>query len=208
MEPDWASQHLQVIRTLMERSAIYRRALAPIMLLLGAVGVVAAIVGWSFRIESGRGFVGLWLAVSVLTVIGAYMLARRQALRDGELFWSPPTRRVTQALLPPLAAGALCSVFVTALGEGGAGAAWFNVPLWMSFYGCALHAAGFFTPRGIKLLGWLFVVFGGVLAAGLTTLPELPALRFGHLLMGLVFGGIHLSYGGYLYFTERRKNET
>ena len=31
MEPNWAAEHLQVIRTLMERSALYRRALAPIM---------------------------------------------------------------------------------------------------------------------------------------------------------------------------------
>ena len=30
MEPNWAGEHLQVIRTLMERSALYRRALAPV----------------------------------------------------------------------------------------------------------------------------------------------------------------------------------
>jgi hypothetical protein len=26
--------------------------------------------------------------------------------------------------------------------------------------------------------------------------------------MGLFFGGLHLAYGVYLYFTERRRNET
>ncbi|MDB6016752.1 MAG: hypothetical protein JWR19_1241, partial [Pedosphaera sp.] len=31
MKSDWAAEHLQTIRTLMERSAIYRRALAPVM---------------------------------------------------------------------------------------------------------------------------------------------------------------------------------
>ena len=29
MESGWATDHLQVIRTLMERAALYRRALAP-----------------------------------------------------------------------------------------------------------------------------------------------------------------------------------
>src|SRR6266446_9747026 len=39
MESNWAAEHLQVIRTLMERSAVYRRALAPIMIFNGIVGV-------------------------------------------------------------------------------------------------------------------------------------------------------------------------
>ena len=52
MEPNWAAEHLQVIRTLMERSAIYRRALTPIMLLLGSFGVLASIIGWSAQIET------------------------------------------------------------------------------------------------------------------------------------------------------------
>ena len=42
MDSNWAGEHLQVIRTLMERSAIYRRTLAPIMLLLGILGLLAA----------------------------------------------------------------------------------------------------------------------------------------------------------------------
>ena len=45
MKPDWAEENLQTIRTLMERSAVYRRALAPIMLFAGAVGAAAAIIG-------------------------------------------------------------------------------------------------------------------------------------------------------------------
>ena len=45
MDSNWASEQLQTIRTLMERSAIYRRALAPIMLVAGAAGVVAAGIG-------------------------------------------------------------------------------------------------------------------------------------------------------------------
>ncbi len=45
MEPKWAEENLQTIRTLMERSAVYRRALAPIMLFAGLLGVTAAATG-------------------------------------------------------------------------------------------------------------------------------------------------------------------
>src|SRR6266480_4315889 len=109
MKSDWAAENLRVIRTLMERSAIYRRALAPMMLLAGSAGTVAATAGWLAGIEAPRAFSGYWLGVAVLTIAGCFLLLRRQALRDGEPLWSPPTRRVLQALLPALAAGLICS---------------------------------------------------------------------------------------------------
>src|SRR5712692_9712536 len=100
MQDNWAAEHLQVIRTLMERSAIYRRALAPVMTFTGIIGIMAAVVGWGFKIETPRGFTAYWTLVSWVAVGAAYLLVRRQSLKDAEPFWSPPTRRVTQALLP------------------------------------------------------------------------------------------------------------
>src|SRR5205085_8123519 len=92
METNWAVEHLQVIRTLMERSAVYRRALAPVMVLTGAVRTVAALAGCLARIESPRAFFVYWLLVGLAALVGALLLVRRQALREGEPFWSPPTR--------------------------------------------------------------------------------------------------------------------
>src|SRR5690242_12955533 len=103
MDSNWASEHLQTIRTLMERSAIYRRALAPIMSFAGTMGILAAGVGTCFGIQSPRSFIGYWIGVGLGTVVGTLLLVRRQALKDAEPFWSPPTRRVTQAMLPALA---------------------------------------------------------------------------------------------------------
>lgn len=60
MNPNWAEENLQTIRTLMERSALYRRALAPIMLGTGLLGVTAAAALY-FRAESPPAFAGLWL---------------------------------------------------------------------------------------------------------------------------------------------------
>src|SRR5882672_4163827 len=110
METNWAAEHLQVIRTLMERSAVYRRALAPIMILNGVLGSLGALIGWAGKIDSPRSFILYWACVAVIAVAGSLLLVRRQALKAGEAFWSPPTRRVSQALLPPLAAGFAISV--------------------------------------------------------------------------------------------------
>ena len=61
METNWAEENLKTIRTLMERSAIYRRALAPIMIFAGVVGVIAAVAGLLIASRFGSGF---WLLVA------------------------------------------------------------------------------------------------------------------------------------------------
>ena len=211
MESNWATEHLQAIRTLMERAAVYRRALAPIMLLTGIVGLSAAFMGWLLKIDSPGAFIAYWIVISLLPLAGSFVLIRAQALRDGEPFWSPPTRRVTQAILPPFVAGLVGSTLMFVhLGSiqrdlaQVIGLAW--LPLgWIVLYGCAIHAAGFFMPRGIKLFGWAFIAGGCALFA--IGLPKVPLPLYAHGVMGLFFGLLHLAYGIYLYFTEKRKNE-
>ncbi len=68
-------------------------------------------------------------------------------------------------------------------------------------------------PRGIRLLGWAFVLLGcAVLVAYFN--DKIPSdlktntVIFGNLLMGLSFGLLQLAYGIYLYFTEKSRNET
>jgi len=48
MQTNWAEENLQTIRTLMERSAVYRRALAPIVIYAGVIGVLTAAAGLYF----------------------------------------------------------------------------------------------------------------------------------------------------------------
>lgn len=203
MESNWAAEHLQVIRTLMERSAVYRRALAPVMIYNGAMGLLGGIASAAFGIEAPRGFVGYWAGVGLLALAGSFLLVRRQALKDSEPFWSPPTRRVAQALLPPFFVGSFAGFLLLTRPAG----SFLEVPdlpgLWMVLYGCALAAAGFFMQRGIKVLGWLFILAG----CGLMAVERQP-LSAAHWAMGGVFGGLHLAYGVYLYFTEPRRNET
>jgi hypothetical protein len=215
MEPAWAAEHLQVIRTLMERSALYRRALAPIMIYVGAVGLLAAGAGWFLRIQGTIAFVLYWYGVGVVALAGAFLMVRRQAWQQSEPFWSPPTRRIAQAMLPALTAGFVLGALMLlaeALPEpklpsppGGTAVLLVLLPLfWVVFYGCAVHAAGFFMARGIRLFGWGIIVLGCA-AFFLTGAMEQPLLK--HLVMGFFFGLLHLAYGTYLYFTEQRRNE-
>lgn len=209
MDNNWAAENLQTIRTIMERSAVYRRALAPIMILAGSIGTLAALAGNFLRIESARAFAIYWMSVAVVAMLGALLLVRRQALKDAEPFWSSPTRRVTSALLPPLFIGLFCGgLVIVKFGDNGSEAGFFLSMTWTLLYGCALHSAGFSMPRGIKIFGWCFILAGclvvGALSSGITALVDQISAHF---LMGFFFGVAHLAYGAYLYFTEPRKTE-
>jgi len=209
-----AVENLQVIRTLMERSALYRRTLAPIMILAGVSGTTAAGAGWGFA--TVRGFVLLWFGVAMVTLLGALWLTRRQALKDAEPFWSAPLRRVTQAMLPPLAAGLVIGVSVLVAFAHPApadpptgtlemdGMIWLPAT-WVVLYGCALHAAGFFTPGGLRWFGWILIICGLSVFVGmaLTDRVDSPAW-WSQALMGFCFGITHLAYGIYLYLTEKK----
>jgi hypothetical protein len=204
MDTNWAAEQLQTIRTLMERSALYRRALEPIMIFSGSLGVAAATAGISLHLDSTRAFGGLWMGTAVVAVAGAFLIARGQAIRDHESFWSPPTRRVAQALLPPLAAG-MCIGVAAVLAADDASVVLLLSCLWVLLYGCALHAAGFFMARGIKLFGWVCVAGAcGLLSVAALAREDLHLNA--HLLMGLFFGALHLAYGAYLYLTNKESN--
>jgi len=211
MESNWAADHLQVIRTLMERSAVYRRALAPVMTYNGTLGVAAAALGCVLKISAPVSFVLFWAGIGVVALGGSYCLVRRQALKNSEPFWSPPTRRVTEAFLPPLVAGFIVAIAVffhtrSAPQPPGGVMDLLWLPLaWVVLYGCALHAAGFFMPRGMKFFGWAFVL-GGCALFGLGIPDWAPRPVCAHGIMGFFFGVLHLAYGLYLYFTEEGKN--
>ena len=205
METNWAEESLKTIRILMERSAIYRRALAPIMLFAGFVGVLAAAVGILLHLDSATAFGYLWLDTALFAFVGALLIARRQAIKDKESFWSPPARRVVQAMLPSWLVGLIGDSVFQVIAVSNPQLIWWLPPIWMVLYGFALYGAGFFMPRGIRFFGWLFMGSGcGVFCA---ILEDWVDLQFtAHWLMGFFFGVLHLAYGAYLYLTEKGKN--
>ncbi len=204
METKWAEENLQTIRTLMERSAVYRRALAPIMLICGILGLAGGVAGWQWQLNSYLEFVLVWIVTAIFALGCSILLVRQQALKDSEPFWSPPTRRVAHALIPPFLIGAVIAGVMIFWGNDEL-ATELAILIWCLTFGCGIHAAGFFMPRGIRWFGWIFIVAGFSLLACLVA--EIDLLRMfcsPHLLMATIFGGLHLACGIYLYFTEKK----
>ena len=211
MATDWAAENLQVIRTLMERSAVYRRALAPLMVVAGLGGLVTAAIGWGME----RHFVLIWMAACATIQCVCLLLVRRQALGVKEPFWTLPARRVMAAVLPGFCAGFIAGLAYLASsakplpGMGGALPPVFLLAVfWLFCHACALHAAGVFMRRGIRLFAW--IIFCTAVGAGIFYCwrPARATNVTANLLMGAVFGGLHLLFGVYLYLTEPRMNET
>ena len=141
------------------------------------------------------------MGIAIVAIAGSLFLVRKQAIKDGETFWSPPLRRVAQAMFPPLLVGVIFG-FVAWAGED---AATFLLVLWPVLFGLALLAASFFLPSGIRLFGWWFMLTGAAMMLCLLTQKAVFETEgFAHLFMAIVFGLSHLAYGTYLYSTERK----
>jgi len=198
-----AEENLLVIRTLMERAAVYRRALMPIMFTTGLTAMVAAVVGLVIDIRKAVTYSIYWSVICVIVLIIALALTRRRSTKERQPFWTPPAKRVVHALSAPLVAGAIITVWCVLEG--------FTVnaitAVWLLFYGCALHTAGFFTPRGLRKLGWCFIAGGAIVCDVVWSFGNPLTTRVAHLAMGACFGGIHLVYGIFLYSTPRRSDD-
>jgi hypothetical protein len=211
VNPADAAEQLNTIRTLMERAALYRRALGPTLVGLGVLGLAAGALGYGMEIgqDDSLTFVLYWSTVALLGVVGTLLQMRRQALGAAEQFFTPPTRRIVGAMLPIYGVAIVGTIYLTLLfGAMTKVIAVTVLPFWMALHGLALHAAGHFTFRGIRWLGWAFI--GAGLAAGglegywTLTRADLPTMAQAHLLMGTVFGLGHLLAGSWILMAERR----
>jgi hypothetical protein len=188
-----AEDHLRVIRSLMERSTIYRAISAPVALVGGLTTLLAC---WLITLKTIQPdtvnifFLSCWTAVFAITGLSNAYFLWREATRRGDVFLSPGMRAALRALSPNF----LIAVVLTYLLAGSS----FVLPIiWMMLYGLGLLATQHFAPRSIALLGWAF------LAAGLCSLlltHYVGSLTFGaiwslaNVAMGATFGLFHVIY--------------
>ncbi len=193
-----AEEHLRVIRTLMERSTIYRALSAPAALVGGllSLSASAAIFFWERAGEtpiSSLAFTGIWSVVFVATAATSLILIKRDADRRGEPFLSHGARSALRAMLPAmLVAGILTAASIP---EGMVPRV---VPWWMALYGVALLGMTHFAPQSIVVLGWAFTLAGAVALTGtfdrlLAVAPSYPS-DVPAFLMAASFGLFHLVY--------------
>lgn len=203
MNPSGAAEHLQTIRTLMERSAVYRRALAPVMLAAGMIGIVACAASSLLHVGSTPGFILYWSAIAVATLTVNLFQVRQQALKSAEQFWSSPTRRVAEAVRPGFAAGAFAALWFYWYGKPEQ--IWALPGIWAMACGCGLHAAGYSMLRSIRRFGMVLLGLGALqlLVFGGTTAWQTPF--HAHVSMGMLFGAMPLALGIWLHFTESKE---
>ncbi|MDB6153021.1 MAG: hypothetical protein JWL90_1474 [Chthoniobacteraceae bacterium] len=202
-----AEEHLRVIRSLMERSTIYRAISAPTAAVGGVISIVAAIA--LIAVDNAGGmtverFLFTWLSVLLVTLLANFYFLWRAAVSRKEIFVSPGMRMAIRAVLPPF----LCGAAITLYNHRSPT----NLPeAWILFYGLGLLAMSHFAPRSIAWLGWSFVIAG----IGLWFLPwKTPAffspfsrpVTYSCLEMAFTFGLFHLIYA--LYTIPRESKDS
>ena len=230
METNQAEENLKVIRTIMERAALYRRRLGPIMLVPGVVGTALGLGGYFGGMEEPFTFVCSWLGAAVFTMLACLLVSRFQAKGTGETVFSPSARRVLSALVPALTAGLLITLpwlnWLKGMGPGTRmGLLPVMILVWMAFYGAALNGAGQYSSRGVRVIGWVFILTSSTVMYYLLNFAFNEGLQFSlgpavpahdvarvfldlNLLMAITFGGYHLIAAAYLFVTEKRGSST
>ena len=195
-----AEEDLRVIRSLMERAAVYRAISAPTALVAGLVSTLSAgAIYWQNQsrpfaqhVITGREFVAIWSAVLVVAFAANTFFIWREARKNGRPFISAGMKLALRAIIPCLLVpGAFTAWFFT---TGYLGATELDlVVAWVVFYGLALLSTGLFAPRSLAILGWAFLLTGLSVPAITNQLEDLST-DLPVITMGVTFGLYHLIY--------------
>ncbi len=147
---------------------------------MGAIGTIAAVAA---GLQVGtRGWLATWLVAAALAGavggVSMYLKARRAdvPLATG------PGRKFALALSPALVAAVPLSIVLVRTGSVGLVAG-----TWLLLYGAAVVAGGVFSVQPVPVMGACFMGLGAVALFA-------PA-SWGDPLLGLGFGGLHVTFG-------------
>ena len=112
-----ASEHLQVIRSLMERATIYRAISAPMALIGGLLSLAGFGIAWSAQEIADDPldpiqFLLLWLLILALTAGANIFFLWRESEQAGGNFFSPGLRLALRSLSPAFAIAGVLSLFL------------------------------------------------------------------------------------------------
>lgn len=202
-----ALEHLKLIRSLMEKATVYRAVSAPTALVGGGLATLLGAFLW-VRGEAYSVSMVLWIWLGAFVVLNVFHhgLIWLTAKRGGDPYSSPGLRMAMKAISPPLLLGGvvgICLGFGTGQDLIGATSAW------ISFYGVALLATSGFSPRSLRVLGFVITVVGMAVwgwHAWHGSLPTGNPQRWSAALMALTFGVFHLIYGTFVRLQQGRVN--
>ena len=150
-----------------------------------AMGATAlAAAGLASHAQSPEQWLGTWLAEAVLALTIGVFAMWRKSRAAGLHLWSAPARKFIFSFAPPLIAGA---VLTAALYREGAVLA---IPgVWLMLYGTGVIAGGAFSVPIVPVMGAGFLVLGALV------LFVAPTLAWADLWLGAGFGGLHVVFG-------------
>ena len=196
-ESESASQHLRIIRSLMERATIYRSLSAPTALVGGLLSLGGFATAYYAKHHqrhplTPQEFLVVWLVILGLTCFANTIFLWRGSVQRSEPFFSAGMKCAISSLAPAFFAAAVLTPLLM------------HRPiqlalLWITLYGVGLLATQHFAPRSIVVLGLTFFLTGcGLLVSWkhffmLNTHVEPTALTVSAI-MAATFGGFHLAY--------------
>ncbi len=196
-----ALEHLQVIRSLMEKAHIYRAISAPAAIAGGILATGASVwTIWVSAVQESSNvppslFLTIWLGIFALCTLLNTILLSREATRRAQPLVSADMKLALRALAPALGAGGGMGICLAHF--------WHNQTLaalvWIVCYALALLSTSGFSPRSIRRLGRSFLAVGLLLFILWSAVPDARVYQHEEAVaaacMGLTFGLLHLAYG-------------
>ena len=215
-----ASENLQIIRSLMERSTIYRAISAPTAFVGGVTSIFMGLIGeklihllMSGTLFSSYDFFISWGIVICVTIGTHLFQLYRDSLRNGEPIFSSRHFHAFKCMFPSIfTGGAITFCGILAIhpdsschpNDNGEGVL---VITWTFFYGLALLSTQTFSPSSIQVLGWIFFVTGflEIYFIGIPVSADAANTILPSHAMALTFGLFHLIYAIAVKVTEAKQ---
>lgn len=186
-------EKVDAIKDVLDRSALYRRNLAPSFFSMGALGVAGSLIAIGLNIHEASRIVVYWMGIAVLAAFVSLTVMVLQAKRDDEPFFRGPILRMAHAGVPPLLIGALAGVYALIFFPNSTLVSGQVVIGWLALYGLSLNSISIVLARNIRPLGWVFMASS--MLTGFIFELEMARPLLQHVAMGVGFGGLHLIQG-------------
>jgi hypothetical protein len=176
-----AKETLAYIRRTMESASTFTAVSGWGLVVVGALGVLAAGLAWSTQVPAD---LRVWIPAAALSIAVAAISTAFKARKLEAPLWSAALRKIAWVMAPALVSGGLLTMALV-----DAGARHLLPGTWLVLYGAGVTAGGVFSVTALR---WMGIEFVGLGALALL----LPAN--GLLLLALGFGGLHLAFGAYI----------
>ncbi len=175
-----AMDNLRFIRETMERASSFTAVPGWGGVLVGVTALIASVI--AARIPDEHEWMYVWGCELPLALLIGGVTMKRKAMAAQLKLLSPPARRFTLSLVPPLIAGALLSIALARV------EAFSVLPgMWLLLYGTGVVTGGAFSVKVVPVMGLCFMATGVV--------ALMAPLEWSNLILACGFGGVHILFG-------------